>query len=146
MSDDPASPRLSGQHFRITVAEQSGFVDFENDGSTGLAFSGYAIDILEAIAKPNLADFTYEFFPPSGHGELCSPRLESSGDNATAAPATYDEAYYAQFNCGQGDVNDMPRSETSSDMYLSSYTSLQPGSFPINSQSLTLHRIKGRWE
>ena len=43
--DDPSSPRLSGQHFRFTIAEASGFVDFENDGSTGFAFSGYAIDI-----------------------------------------------------------------------------------------------------
>ena len=142
MSDEPPPPRLSGQHFRITVAEQSGFVDFESDEATSLAFSGYSIDILKTIAKPNLADFSYELFPPSGYGELCSPHLER-GNNATAATFIYDETYYAQFNCGQGDVNDMPRSETSTDMYLSS---LQPGSFPINSQSLTLHRIKGRWE
>ena len=50
----PPSPRLSGQHFRFTVAEPSGFVD----GSTGLAFSGYAIDILETITKPDLADLS----------------------------------------------------------------------------------------
>ena len=56
--DDPSSPRLSGQHFRFTIAEASGFVDFENDGSTGFAFSSYAIDILEIIAKPDLADFS----------------------------------------------------------------------------------------
>ena len=107
MSDEPPPPRLSGQHFRITVAEQSGFVDFESDEATSLAFSGYSIDILKTIAKPNLADFSYELFPPSGYGELCSPHLER-GDNATAATFVYDETYYAQFNCGQGDVNDMP--------------------------------------
>ena len=116
-------PRLSGQHFKITVVEQSGFVDFNrnsNSNNNGVTFSGYAIDIIKAIASPTRANFTYELVSSSGYGEMCSPRLEKTNGTSTS-PDAYSEVYWNQFGCGQADVNDLPRSETSTDMYLSSY-------------------------
>ena len=118
-TDNDIPPRLSGQQFKITVVEQSGFVNFIwNPNNDGVTFSGYAIDIIKAIASPTRANFTYELVSSSGYGEMCSPRLEkTNGTN----PNAYSEIYWNQFNCGQGDVNDLPRSDTSTDFYLSSY-------------------------
>ena len=111
-------PRLSGETFRITVAQEDGFINIDGVDEAGRAnaFSGYCVDILNAISRPDRANFTYELLTSSGRGELCVPRLGEASDDAT-----YSETYYSQFNCGQGDVNDLPRSATSTDMYLSSY-------------------------
>ena len=112
-------PRLSGQTFKITVAEEAGFVNFDSVDANGRvnAFSGYCIDILNAISRPERANFTYELLTSSGYAEKCVPRLEKNSSDGSE----YSDTYYSQFNCGQGDVNDVPRSDTSTDMYLSSY-------------------------
>ena len=116
MSNTTTTPRLDGQSFKITVAVQSGMVDWDPSKTGNERASGYVIDILKSIASPNHANFTYDLFTPSGYGTLCTPQLERS--NTTAG---YSSVYFTQFNCGQSDVNDVPRSNTSTDMYVSSY-------------------------
>ena len=124
MSDGVDLPRLGGQTFKITVAEEPGFVNFDGvDASTGRvnSFSGYCIDILDAISRSDRADFKYELLTASGYAEKCVPRLDT---NATSdgGLVPYSDTYYAQYNCGQGDVTDLPRSDDiSTDMYLSLY-------------------------
>lgn len=98
----PPPPRLDGRHFRITVVEQPGFVDFYTNGSLR---GGYCVDILQMIA--NHANFTYEFLPPSGLGSLC----QQEDPNVTQQENTiipYAETYRSQYLCGQSDVNDWP--------------------------------------
>jgi ABC-type amino acid transport substrate-binding protein/Ca2+-binding EF-hand superfamily protein len=115
-------PRLGGQTFKITVVEEPGCVNFDGvDANTGRvnSFSGYCVDILEAISRPDRADFKYELLTPSGYAEKCVPRLETNATSDSSL-VPYSETYYGQFNCGQGDVTDMPSSDDiSTDMYLS---------------------------
>jgi len=130
-------PRLGGQTFKITVAEEPGCVNFDGiDASTGRvsSFSGYCIEILEAISRPDRADFRYELLTSSGHAEKCVPRLETNTTTSTSdgGSVPYSDTYYSQYNCGQGDVTDLPRSDdTSTDMYLSLY-SVTPSRFLEN--------------
>jgi len=121
-------PQLNGSHFRITVVEERGFLDFNvmetTDGngsssSTVLSFSGYCIDLLNAIARPDRANFTFELIPPSGTGSLCEPMLNQSQEQLTAS--TFDPVYYTQYNCGQSEVTDVPFTNYTTDMYLSMF-------------------------
>ena len=93
-------PRLTGRHFRVTVVEEPGFVDFY---ATGELSGGYCINIFETIAAH--ANFTYEFLSPSGMGSLC--------DHGTSEIIPYSNAYRSQYLCGQSDVNDIPNNFTS---------------------------------
>ncbi|CAB9523064.1 expressed unknown protein [Seminavis robusta] len=112
-------PTLSGQHFRITVLEHPGYVDIitmpeeEEDGR--LQFSGYIIDVLEELAKPNRANFTYDLVTPSGYGSLCEPRLtpnkEGNPDDA------FGKRYFQAYQCGESDVNDRPKTHYTTDFY-----------------------------
>jgi hypothetical protein len=126
------NPKLSGHHFRITLVEQAGYVNMDVDNSTGvISFSGYLIDLLEAIAMEDRANFTYDLATPSGFGSKCMGRLdwtrEEGDDSATALqkiadhPGAYGEAFRAQYKCGESDVNDRPLSEYSTDLYLGQY-------------------------
>ena len=70
-------PKLSGQHFRITILELAPWVIIKEEEENGnLSFSGYLVDILEEIASPSRANFTYELLTPSGYGSYCNPRVE----------------------------------------------------------------------
>lgn len=112
-------PQLNGQHFRISVLEEKGFLDVNEvviGDETELYYSGYLIDMLEALARPNRANFTYTLLAPSGYGSMCNPQLEpNSPDDA------YNALYRTQYNCGASDVNDVPLLPTSTDMYLGMY-------------------------
>jgi hypothetical protein len=107
-----SAPRLTGSHFRVTVVEEPGFVDFY---STGEVSGGYCVDLFATIAEH--ANFTYELLPPSGMGSLC----EQGGGETIP----YSKAYRSQYLCGQSDVNDIPNNfstlltdEYATDMYL----------------------------
>ena len=113
-------PQLNGENFRITVLEERGFLDVIEDSSGDVSFSGYLIDMLEAIARPDRANFTYTLLTPSGYGSLCSPRLIEE-EGSTATEDEYSAAYRTQYNCGASDVNDLPLSNRSTDMYLGMY-------------------------
>lgn len=104
-SAQPAPPQLQGQHFRITALQEHGFLDIHDDNDGGVRYSGYLIDMLEALARPERANFTYTLRPPSGYGSLCAPRLNAS-DPTTATTVPYDAHYRTQYNCGASDVND----------------------------------------
>jgi hypothetical protein len=126
-------PQLNGAHFRITALEEHGFLDMTNDANGNVVFSGYLIDMLDAISQSDRANFTYTLLPPSGYGSLCLPRLVNDTDtddtgNATTNTTTttnnnkaYDSVYQTQYNCGASDVNDLPLTSTSTDMYLGMY-------------------------
>jgi hypothetical protein len=126
------NPQLSGHHFRITVVEESGYVNLDVDNATGeLSYSGYLIDMLEAISREDRADFTYDLIPPSGFGSQCIGRLnwtKQEGDDSTTAmqkirehPDAFGEPFRTQYKCGESDVNDRPLSEYSTDIYLGQY-------------------------
>lgn len=112
----PPPPHLNGRYFRITVLEEGDFLDvIEDEGNDGsLSFSGYLIDMVDALAAKNRANFTYDLLTPSGLGEFCEPRLQSINDENL-----YSAHYHSQYNCGTNDVNDiMSGSNISTDMYL----------------------------
>jgi hypothetical protein len=119
MAAVPEPPQLNGAHFRVTVVEERGFVDFhrnELDGS--ILFSGYCIDLLNSIARPDRANFTFELLPPSGTGSLCELAMDSTS-SVQETPTLYDPLYYTHYNCGQSDVTDVPASNYTTDLYLS---------------------------
>ena len=133
---EPLSPpQLNGQHFRITVLEERGFLDIhDDDDNGGLSYSGYLIELIQALAQPHRANFTYKLQPPSGYGSRCVPRLAapppdnaddrknnnqsetSAVDSSMVVDATeqttgtttqpFDAVYRTQYNCGASDVND----------------------------------------
>jgi hypothetical protein len=107
-------PNLNGQHFKITVAKEAGFVDVLGTLSNR-GFSGYCIGIIESIARADRANFTYEFVTPSGTGSLCGPVLDPDSSDV------YGDAYLSQYMCGQSDVNDLPATNFTTDMYMSLY-------------------------
>jgi hypothetical protein len=111
-------PHLNGADFRITALQEHGFLDIQDEDDGTVSFSGYLIDMLDAIAQPNRANFTYTLLPPSGFGSLCVPRL-----NETTVDKAYDKIYRTQYNCGASDVNDLPvmSDDYSTDMYLGLY-------------------------
>lgn len=112
-------PQLNGAHFRITGLEENGFLNAATNFSApfNVTFSGYLKLMLDAIAKPSRANFTYTLLPPSGYGTSCEPKLDK---NSTQQEA-YDSQYRTQYNCGADDVNDLPLTNTSTDMYLGMY-------------------------
>jgi hypothetical protein len=112
-----AAPKLTGQKFKITVVAENGFVNIKDGSSITQpiapdALSGYIVDMIESIAMPERADFDYEIYTPSGYGSQCAPQLA-----ADASGGAYSEDYYAQYRCGESDVNDLPETSTSTDMY-----------------------------
>ena len=122
--NQPQPPQLNGAHFRITALEENGFLDIHDDGTsdefTQFSYTGYLIDMIEAIGQPHRANFTYTLKPPSGLGSLCVPQL--SLQNASQRSKVYAKDYRTQYNCGASDVNDAPlRANYSSDMYLGMY-------------------------
>ena len=114
-------PHLNGAHFRITVLEEKGFLDIEDDEITGsVSFSGYLIDMLKALSKEERGNFSYTLLPPSGYGSLCVPRLDNTTQSAAAK--AYDASYRTQYNCGASDVNDLPlMTNYSTEIYLGMY-------------------------
>jgi hypothetical protein len=119
-------PRLDGRHLVFTVAEASSFLEFstaQEDGST--SYSGYLIDMLQALARPDRANFTYELRPPSGLGVDCVPGIGVSSNNGTltvadagAALYYYDSAYWRQYNCATNDVELSSNSTYKTDAFL----------------------------
>jgi hypothetical protein len=106
-------PQLSGWHFRITVLETGSFLgikETEDEGS--LEFDGYLIEVIEALAAKNRANFTFDLLTPSGLGSSCEPQLQSEQDDNV-----YSSKYRQQYNCGTNDVNDIG-GNFSTDMYL----------------------------
>mmetsp|Transcript_23537 Transcript_23537/g.44765 ORF Transcript_23537/g.44765 Transcript_23537/m.44765 type:complete len:858 (-) Transcript_23537:181-2754(-) len=119
-------PQLDGQHFRITALQEHGFLDIYDDDVDGsIRYSGYLIDMLEALARPERGNFTYTLLPPSGYGSLCVPRLNASNvsdeQQPQQDPLAYDAQFRTQYNCGASDVNDQPLQATTTDMYLGMY-------------------------
>lgn len=106
--EDPP-PLLSGHHFRITIVAEDGFVEFNDNGEP----SGYLVNMVTSLA--NRANFSYELLPPSGFGSKCGHSTED--DDGSRIP--YDPQYQSQYLCGQSDVNDLPKSNYTTDMYLS---------------------------
>ncbi|GAX28744.1 hypothetical protein FisN_25Lh202 [Fistulifera solaris] len=76
------------------------------------------------------ANFTYDLLPPSRKGTLC----EHSNTECQA----YDPYYRQQYLCGQSDVNDIPVSEYTNDMYLSLYY-VTPERLRTNQLSVLFH-------
>jgi hypothetical protein len=109
-------PQLNGQNFIITVIHQDGFLNVNDEEDGTLSFSGYLIDMLEALAMKDRANFTYELRTPSGYGSSCTPQLDNMFNRADAEDA-YSEMYRSQYNCGTGDVNDLPATNYTTDMY-----------------------------
>jgi signal transduction histidine kinase len=112
-------PQLNGEHFRITAVQENGFLDIQNDDKNGqVTFSGYLVDMMKSISKPERANFTYTLLPPSGTGSACVPRIDH--DNVT--DGFYHDRYRTQYNCGAADVNDSTiygnTTPYSTDMYL----------------------------
>lgn len=106
-AQDPleSAPRLSDHHFRVTVVEEPGFVDFY---STGEVSGGYCVDIFATIASH--ANFTYELLPPSGMGSLCEHNEQAATAGAMITP--YAITYRSQYLCAESDVNDLPNNHT----------------------------------
>jgi hypothetical protein len=145
-------PQLNGQHFKITVLQENGFLDIHdynrghvldfdsnNDDDEshqqnthnqtqyhsnlkGVSYSGYLIEMIEAVAKPERANFTYTLLPPSGTGSKCVPRLTAEGNNSSLL---YSKEYRTQYKCGESDVNDLTEygtnASTLTDFYLGMY-------------------------
>ena len=111
--------------------DQRGYINAQVNEETGqIRYYGYVVDILEELARR--ADFTYELVPPSGYGSLCKPRLSLIEEqepfaNGTLAskrrpnPNAYMFSYASHFLCGESDVNDLPLSHYSTDMYMGIY-------------------------
>lgn len=126
----PPPPQLNGQHFRITALQENGFLDIDDDdvgnNSTGrLLYSGYLIDMLQALARPERGNFTYTLMPPSGYGSLCVPRLNATTNGTISPdhPLPYDTQFWTQYNCGTNDVNDVDPDDNNrtTHMYLGMY-------------------------
>ena len=109
----PPPPQLNGRHLRITALEEGDLLnvvepsEVPEDGhkgtvvtSGGLSFSGFLIDMIDALATR--ANFTYDLLTPSGLGADCEPQLESQEDDRL-----YSTRYRSQYNCGTNDVNDL---------------------------------------
>ena len=112
LSTAQAIPQLNGAHFRVTAVEENGFLDANEVSNGTVSFSGYLIDMLDGIAQENRANFSFALLPPSGNGSLCVRRLDNSTNDA------YAKVYRTQYNCGASDVNDLPLTNYSTDMYL----------------------------
>ena len=143
--DKREPPKLSGYHFKITTVEYAGYVNIiEEEGQeevvvdgmvtnvTNLKYSGYLIDILKEISSPERANFTYELLPPSGYGSLCTPRLtvpqeeeeeeeEEEDYHHDHHPNAYGKKYRQAFRCGESDMNDVPISSYTTDMFWGLY-------------------------
>lgn len=120
------SPKLSGQHFRISVVESSNNTNVQQDEETGeITYSGYLIDILREIAREDRANFTYEILPPSGFGSGCGPgRLNYTHGSDKA----YSPDFRLFWSCAESDVNDRPKTNYTTDMYWGKY-----GTMPVAS-------------
>lgn len=95
-------PQLDGMHFKVTAVQEVGFLDVtENTDINTLQFSGYLIDMFQAVSER--ANFTYELLSPSGYGEHCSPRLANA---AISSIQPYDARFRTQYKCGTDDVHD----------------------------------------
>lgn len=116
-----AEPSLSGQHFRITVVEQAGYVDVKEGFDGTLSFSGYLVDILMELSREDRGNFTYTLLTPSGFGSGCNPRLEydvnSTNTTLENHPEAFHPRYRSHYRCGEADVNDRPLSFYSTDFY-----------------------------
>jgi hypothetical protein len=108
-------PHLSGWHFRITVLEAGSFLEFNEAEDGSFAFGGYLINMIEAIAAKNRANFTFDLLTPSGLGSSCEPKLQGEQDDNV-----YSSIYHREYNCGTNDVNDIG-GNFSTDMYLGMY-------------------------
>lgn len=108
---------LGGQPFRITVLQEGSFLHVEEDRNqynNSLSFSGYLIDMVEALAKR--ANFTYQLLTPSGFGSNCRPQL-----NTNTTEKAYGAQYRTQYHCGEEDVNELRGSKYGTDIYLGMY-------------------------
>ena len=56
----------------------------DDDDNGGLSYSGYLIELHQALAQPHWANFTCKLQPPGGSGSHCVPRL--------LAPPPHDKA------------------------------------------------------
>jgi hypothetical protein len=113
-------PQLNGQKFIITVIHEDGFLNVNDEEDGTLSFSGYLYDMLRALAIEDRANFTYELRTPSGYGSSCTPQLDNMNNTADAEDA-YSEMYRSQYNCGTGDVNDLPATNYTTDLYFGMY-------------------------
>ena len=141
-------PDLLGEHFKITVVEEMNFLtvrDFDKQVDTttpssrihnNLVFGGYLIDMLESIARPDRANFTYELRTPSGYGTPCDPKLDPFESNSTTATQPYDAVYRTQYNCAAADVNDRPILNHTTDIYLGMFY-ISPARQLVNQFTIT---------
>lgn len=105
-------PHLSGWHFRITVVEAGSFLEIKETEDGSFEFGGYLLNMIEALATTNRANFTFDLVTPSGLGSSCEPPLQNEQDDNVNA-----SIYHRQYNCGTNDVNDVV-GNFSTDMYL----------------------------
>jgi len=124
--EEPPLPQLNGRHFRITALQENGFLDMDDSDDGSVHFSGYLIDMVEALSKPNRANFTYTLLPPSGYGSMCNPRLVADKKTLTSSEIRqqgkeFDPSYRTQYNCGASNVNDGPNTSYATDIYLGLY-------------------------
>lgn len=131
MTPNLAEPNLSGQHFRITVVEQDGYVDMKEEADGTLSYSGYLLDILRELSREDRGNFTYTLLTASGYGSGCSPRLEFDGNSTEDHPDVFHPRYRSQYQCAEADVNDRPLSSYSTDFYWGVFY-ITPGRLQVN--------------
>lgn len=115
VSAESSPPELQGRHFRITAVEEGWFLRITDRAGGGLDFSGYLIDMLQAIAIPSRGNFTFELRTPSGLGTACNPQVS---DKSANLDRMYAADYRTQYNCGANDVYEVTNANASTDMYL----------------------------
>jgi ABC-type amino acid transport substrate-binding protein len=123
-NDDDTLPQLHGRRLQITVVpDDLGLVDAatdpDDDDDGVITYSGFFIEVLKALAKPDRANFTYEFKTPSGFGSLCPERLIPGVGGGNADP--YPAKYRRDWGCAQSDVTDLPKTNYTTDMYLGAF-------------------------
>ena len=91
-----------GQHFRITAVDESSFLEVKEAEDGSRSFSGYLIRMLDAISRPDRANFTYELFTPSGYGSSCRPQIIPSLNESEHHP--FSSHYFKQYKCATDDV------------------------------------------
>lgn len=109
-----SQPRLDGRKLVFTVAVETSFLDVTMGANGSLSYSGYLMDMMQAMARPDRANFEFELRPPSGLGPDC---ITKEGLDHEMNHDLYGKAYWRQYNCATNDV-ELSNSTYQTDGYL----------------------------
>lgn len=107
-------PRLDGRKLVFTVAIRSSFVGVSTNSDGSLEYAGYLVDMMQAMARPDRANFEFELRTPSGVGPDC---VAATSEDSEILNAPYGKAYWSQYNCAANDV-ELTNSTYRTDGYL----------------------------